>query len=746
MMNDRSAFPGAPSDSRLPTPEMLDLLAAGRSDQSTTDKVSFDLRLALSALYRNFKTIAAIVGVALMLGLAVTLLSTPVYRAVSRIQIDQQASKVLSSSNDEVSPAASSEDADRYLQTQLDIIQSRSLAERVAAALGLFRNNDFLIAMKVKPDLQARGAFNLRQTLREQVLDVIGENLTTKLPVNSRIVEIGFTSPDRVLAASISNSFADNMIVANLDRKFNASSYARDFLQKQLDQTRQKLEQSERNIIDYARSSRLVDVSSGTGGETAGPRSLTASTLVQLNTALSQALASRIAAQQHWIEAQSTSVMQLPEVLSNPTIQDLLQQRAKAKAEYSQQGERRQSKYPAMVQAAAQIAELDSQIAQLSNNIKLSIREQYQVAQNQEDELLRKIAGLKSDTLDEQKRGVRYNILQREVDTNRALYDGLLQRYKEVSAAAGITANNISVVDRSEPPIDPIRPRPIINMLFALIGGLVCAAGLILLREHFDDRIRSGEDVDRKLGLPFLGSVPAVHSGSTPMEELVLPRSPMSEAYYALRSALELSFSGGVPKSLMFTSSQPGEGKSTSSYAIASDFARIGKKVLLVDSDLRRPSLHGLIGLGNDSGFSNLLAGQKRFSEVVQAVPNQPKLDVVTSGTSTPNPAEILAGPMLSSLLSDLEKIYDLIIFDAPPVLGLADAPSLSARVNGVIFVVEANRAHRGQAKIALRRMRSANAHLIGAVLTKFDARAIGYHSDYIYSYDYGSGSGRAGN
>jgi capsular exopolysaccharide synthesis family protein len=258
------------------------------------------------------------------------------------------------------------------------------------------------------------------------------------------------------------------------------------------------------------------------------------------------------------------------------------------------------------------------------------------------------------------------------------------------------------------------------------------------MRERFDDIIRSPEEIENKLGVPMLGVIPVLKGGQTPSEALNEPRSSISEAYHALRTSLELASGSGLVRTLLFTSSHQAEGKSTSAFAIARDFARIGRKVLLIDADLRKPSMHRQLSCPNESGLSNVLAVQRKFSEVVQKKV-APNLDFLAAGPLSPNPAELLAAGPLDELLASLASAYDLVVIDAPPVMGLSDAPLLASHVEGTVFVVEANHAHRGQAKIALRRLLSIQARLLGALLTKYDSQTIGYGEDYGYGYRYGS-------
>lgn len=709
----------------------------GPAPGATTDsELTLDLRAIWSAVYRNRLLILIVLVLAVAAGIAATMLTTPIYQATASVQIEQQASRVLEG-QDDTNPGASTQDADRFLQTQLDVLRSRALAERVAQSLNLYNDNRFLIAMGANVSAGTGAATNADNELRRQVVGLIMKNMDVTLPRDSRVATITFDSPDPAIAQKVVNSYAENFIISNLQRKYDASSYARNFLQTQLADAKRRLEEAERASIAYARSAQLIDASAGaaqTGGE--GPKSLVTASLVQLNQSLSGATAARIEAEQRWRQAQATPVMSLPEVQNNPTIQQLNRQRAEQQALYEQERTRRKEDYPTVQQAKAQLAELDRQIARIAGEAKASIRDRYLVAQRQEASLRGTLGSLKGETLAEQDRSVRFNILRREVDTSRTLYDGLLQRFREVSAAAGVAANNISIVDLAEQPRLPISPRPMLNLALAILGGLTVAMLLIFLRETFDDAIRSAEDIDRKLAVSFLGSVPLLPPGDTPKEALEDVRSAFSEAHYAIRSSLEFATPTGLPRTILLTSSQQSEGKSTSSVAIAKSFARIGKRVLLIDGDLRKPSLHRVLNTSIEPGLSNVLTRQMTIEQVIQET-DTPNLSFIPCGPLPPNPAELLASASVRELTESIRRIYDLVLIDGPPVMGLADAPILSTSVEGVVFVIEANRSHRGQAKAALRRLKDARANIVGLILTKFDARAIGYGYNYGYGYGY---------
>jgi succinoglycan biosynthesis transport protein ExoP len=257
--------------------------------------------------------------------------------------------------------------------------------------------------------------------------------------------------------------------------------------------------------------------------------------------------------------------------------------------------------------------------------------------------------------------------------------------------------------------------------------------------EALDQAIRTPSDVETKLRLPVLGSIPLLAKGLRPREALADPRSPLSEAYYSLRSALQFSTEEGFPRSLLVTSTRPGEGKSTTSFAVALNVARLGYRTLLIDADLRNPSLHKSTGLDNRRGLTNLLTSGTSLKEVAQESEAH-NLTIITCGPLPPNPAELLGTSRLRAIVRDAMAEYDVVILDGPPVMGLADAPMVAAAVTGALLVIEAGKTGRTQALGAARRLEMANAHVLGVALTKFDAREASYGYGYAYEYDYSYG------
>ncbi|MCM8732560.1 GumC family protein, partial [Hephaestia sp. GCM10023244] len=698
-----------------------------------------DFRALWLIFRRNLWIIGGVVAAALVLGLVATMLMTPRYTASASVQIDQEADQVLGTDQN-VQPVASYQDADRFLQTQIDVFKSRAMAERVAQALGLFKGEAFFEAMNLAvPDPEPGRARD--KQLRDAVTEGILDNLGVTLPRDSRVLTVSFTSASATLATRIANTYTSEFIKNNLQRKFNSTSYARNFLAQQLGEAKAKLEQSERDLNDYARAAGLIKTAQTNvdGTTTTGAGSVTTASLIQLNQATNQATANRIAAEEKWRAIEKTPLLSIPDVLANKAIQDLLNQRALATAALSQERAKHLEAYPTVQQLKAQVDEINGQLQTIATAIRQSIHQQYESARLQEGSLEAQVNQLKGATLTEQDRSVRYNILAREADTNRTLYDGLLQRYKEVSAASGITASNISVIDEANAPIKPSSPRLLLNLVLALLSGVAVAGVVVFVREQLDDAIRAPEDVERKLDLPTLGAIP-VSTSDDLREELALPRSAVAEAYNSLRTALLYATPEGMPPVLFVTSSEAGEGKSTTSYALALGLAKLGKRVVLVDVDLRRPAQHRAFGLPNDDGMSDLLTSQREISSVIRATEIE-NLSFIPAGPIPPSPTELLGGPRLIAVLEELKRMFDVVIFDGPPVLGLADAPLIASIVGNAVFVIEASRGHRGATKAALRRLNTGHANLLGAVLTKFDPKKTSSpyaHYGYNY-YQYGS-------
>ena len=680
---------------------------------------------------KNRLLIVAAVAIAAVLAVLFTFLSTPIYRATTVIQIDREAKRVLDS---EDSSGEAMIPGQEFIITQYGLLKSRSLAERVAEAEGLMTSDRFLTSMGAELEIKdGESSADRLARRRAAVISTLEKNLTISPVSGSRLVEITFASPSSQLAADISNAFALNFIQTNLERKFESTSYAREFLEERIAQTKARLENTERQLVDYAVDQQIINIDSETAGGSS--QSLATRSLVTMNSSLAAATAARIGAEERWRRARSAPLMTLQAVQENPAIQRLGEERSKLEAEYQNKLSVYQPDFPSMVQLKAQIDELDSQITRLAGEVRAAIQSEYEVALNQERALQSETRILEGSVLVQRGRSIQYDILQRELDTTRTLYDGLLQRYKEVSVTDGVATNNVSVIDKATPPNAPSSPILILNVALGLLIGLAAGGLGAAMREALDDGLTSPDEVESKVGLPVLGAIPILAKGEDPKGAANDPRSPFSEAYSSVGAALQFSTPNGTPRSLLITSSRPAEGKSTTSLVLANHLARTGKRVLLIDGDLRNPSMHRAMNLSNEQGMSNLLSSSVNLRTVMQSTSSS-HLHFVSAGPIVVNPAELLGGLRLAQLLDQAKEEFDHIVIDGPPVLGLADAPLLAAHVDGTLFVVECRGTKRGQARGALARLQSRTTKLLGVVLTKFDAKSASY-GEYDYSYDY---------
>jgi capsular exopolysaccharide synthesis family protein len=693
----------------------------------------------LDLLRRRKWLILGTMAIVLLLGLIATLLMTPKYTANTTLEIQRENFRIKGVEG--VEPETSSVDMEFY-QTQYGLLRSISLAEQVATELRLYDDPRFfeMFGASEAQDWFEGGRVSPEAPSREIRTKKAGEILTENIgvaPVRlSRLVNVGFTSPDPAFSMRVANAWAENFIEMTLERRFEATSYARRFLEDRLSQLRSRLEESERTLVGYAARQGIINIPtrSGGDGQTAAERSIVADDLDAINRELAKATAERVQAQSRL----SGGGSQVQEALTNDAINALRERKGELEAEYSKMMAQFEPGYPAAVGLRQQIAQIDRAINREESRVQGTLRATYQASVARENALAGNVESLKSQLLDLRRRSIQYNIYQREVDTNRQLYDALLQRYKEIGVAGGIGVNNVSIVDPAKLPELPSSPKFVLNILLSLLAGLAAGVALALLREQIDDDVSDPSEMAEALGIPLLGAVPK-HRG----EDLILAvsdrKSDVAESYMAVQTNLAFSTSHGVPRAVAVTSTKPGEGKSTSAFALATSLARTGKTVILVDGDMRSPSVHHQLGSENARGLSNYLAGDDDVASLIRSTGIN-NFSVMEAGPQPPSASELLAGARLGLLVQRLQQEFDHVVIDAPPVMGLADAPLLASQVEGVVFVFESRSTKAAAARSAIERLRGAKAHLIGVIMTKFETK----NASYGYGYGYGYGKSLA--
>lgn len=731
----------APLPVRRDADQSLAVRPAGQlahAQAAEPEEFNIDLLGLWQILLKRRWTIAATVAIVFVVGLIVSLMITPVYRATSSVQIDREMINVT----DNASPLTDLWMDPDYINTQYQNLQSRELASRVLTDIG-YQNAKRFEAVFPPPALQqvkawlgggAKKELKGAEKQRAEKTAAIGrvgvfmKGYTIEPVRNTRLVKIHYNSTDPAFAVLSANSLAEAFQNRNLETRFETSNYAKTYLEDQLKQLKIRLEDSEAQLVKVAQKEQIV----GSGGEEIG--SLPEQNLGALNAALAEAKEQRIRAQSEWQQAQSSiGMVTFGETGSNSIIRSLQEKRSTLSAEYQNKLGTFKPAYPQMVQLKGQIDEIDKQIAQEITAIKSAIRAEYESALQNENMIAAQVDLLKGEAIDLKGRSIQYNIYKREVDTNRQLYEATLQRYKEIGVAAGVGLNNILIVDKAVS-AGKFRPNIPLNLAVSLLLGLVAGILLALLLEYLDDTLKSPDDIEKRLGLPVLGVIPKLAENVSLEAALADTRSAFSEAYRSVRTSLQFATSHGVPRTLLLTSASPGEGKSTASLTLARNFSELGRRVLLIDADMRNPSLHKKMALDNTIGLSNFLAGAASLTDVLHYT-EMVGLAVISTGPLPPNPAELLHDDNMRRLLADGGELYDLVIIDGPPVMGLADAPILANLAEGVLLVVQAGTTRKTLALNAVKRLQAARAQIVGVLINKFEPK----HASYGY---YGKDTG----
>ena len=740
---------GMPQERRAPEPE-------------DDDSDVIDLRAIWRLIVKHKWLLVSMAVVGLLAALLLSFIRTPLYLATTTVQVDKRAAKVVKF-NQEADPSADLDDR-TGLGTQLELLKSRVLAERVIDELRLDRvgslpqtvpatvaqedaasdaeaaetGTGMLDKIRQSWEKISQPATSSNERLsREEVYKAFTRSVSMELVRNTRMIKVNVENPNPQLAARIANSITQAFIALNLERRLESSSYAKTFLETQLSLTKARLEESERKLNQFSRERNILTLDEKTN--------VINQTFTEFSAALAKVEQERIKADSEY-EAVRKTPDTARQVLESKTIQDYKAQRSKLDAEYEQSAKIYKDDFPKMRQLRAQINDLDAKIQTEVSSILASVGNYLQMTKRQEALLRSRLEETRRQIVQGQDQSVDYNLLKREVDTNRELYNGLLQQVKEVGVAGGVETNNIQVVDKAEVPLFPYKPKIALNTAIGLLAGLVLGLGLVFLMESLDDSIKFADEVEKTLMVPLLGVIPKIKQKGDLTTSIAMlaqhdPRGHFAEAYRSVRTALQFSTSEGAPRRLVVTSTAKNEGKSTTALALAINFAQLGLKTVLIDADMRNPTVHKYMALGNNRGLSSFLSGHCAAGELMQ-VTEIPNLDIITAGPIPPSPVDLLTGPKLGELMDLLQAGgAQFIILDGPPVLGLADAVVLGNQVPDVLYVAQASQTRKSHIKDAFRRLRMAGIVPRGVVLTKTTAQNTAY---YTYDNYYGYGAGTA--
>ena len=668
-----------------------------------------DLQTLLRILKDNRKLIVAAAIAGLIGGLIITLLTPKMYRADVTLEVNPPKVEILNEKDGGDAPTSTSWD---FISTQVGLLRSRTLAERVAQDLNLA--SDPAIVGKGGTPASRLGI----------ATSVVTGGLTAEMPDDGQLIRYSYVSTNPQLAAKVANGIADGFINSSLQRRFDASNYARNFLLQQINKTRGELENSERQLVVYAQAQGIINTGSGEAGSTTtDASSLQGGSLIALNSALAEATARRVMAEGAY--RQSRLAGGSAEV--NMSTSGLRSSKAALEADYQDKLTLLKPDHPDMVALRSRIDELNRQISSEQSRVAsgkaTSLLADYRAAASAEGSLRGQVNQLRGSVLDLRGRSIQYNILQRDVDTNRGLYDALLQRYKQVGVAGGVGTSPVSVVDRAQVPGGPYKPNLQTNLLIGLLIGLVGGLAIALVSEFLHDTVKTRDDVRTKLMLACLGVIPKRTGAGTIVDELKDVSSVATESYSAVLAALRFSTEQGAPRTLLLTSTMASEGKSSSALALAQNYARRGERVLLIDADLRRPVFKAQ---SNRHGLTKLLTNNESIRLHVLETQYE-NLYLLPCGPTPPNPADLLSTPRFEVIVREASLQFDRVIVDGPPVLGLADATLLATIVGSVAMVVESGKTRTRAARDALERLRLGGAHVLGAILTKSVEEAAAY-------------------
>jgi succinoglycan biosynthesis transport protein ExoP len=688
-----------------------------------------------------------------------TFMATPLYKSTVVIEIDKESPHVLSFKEVQ---AGSDVDSNSNV-TQCEIIKSRRVAEKVVKKLRLDKDAHFIpaegelskiknelmnsvknvtlsISSFVNPQDTIKEAWNVKDRVQENVpvylVNFLTSNLEVKPVKDSQLVRVSFLSHRPDLAMNVTNAVAEAYIDYDLESRVDASKEAKDFLEKQIASMKEKMANSEKALDEYASKKEIIFIDQD-------KESILNQKLAQFSTALNTMTTERMQKEALYREIKESGTDN-PVILNNSLVQGLKQQHASLEAEYSNLSKTYTPDFPKMKNLKSQIDSLQDRIDREKSHLIKSLKSDYEAALKKEVALKTTFEDQKKRVLDFQEEAAQYQILKRDVDSNKETYNSLVQRLNEVSVVAMSKATNIQIVDRATFPGAPDKPNTMLNILISIIFGLTGGIGLAFLVEYFDNTVSDSQEIEKRMHVPSMGMIPLQEEfASSKRPQLMLAAdsgSPMAEVFRSISTFILFSSPSKPPKTMLITSPGEKEGKSTIAINIARSLAESLGNGILIDGDLRKPRLHSSFELDNKIGLSNYLSGNIEFDHsngrLVKQTPVE-GLSIITSGPIPPNPSALLSSSRMKDLLDALYMLFKFVIIDAPPVMDLSDSIFLSTIVDGTIIVVRAGETPK-DALIATKKVFSnVNSNLLGVVLNgvkKSDLK-YGYYSHYFSSY-----------
>jgi len=661
----------------------------------------------------------------------------PVYRATARMEVQAETPQVQTLN--ELNPSAAADAA--FLQTQVDLLQNNNLAWETIRQLGLAAGSS-------EPSAGGKGAAGSTErspaAIQSSLIRGFRRHLHVELLNESRLVEVSYESVDPTLAARVANALVKNYVESNFRSKYETTRQATAWMEQQLDELKAKVQESQQALVDYERQNSIADI--GNKENVVGQR------LADLSRDLTAAQTDRANKQSVYDSVRSNKA-EAAIIANDALLQQLDSKYAELKTQYAAATSQYGPNFSHVRELHNQIVEVESLMDRERNLIIERIGSDYRTALRREQLLSQQVTKQRAEVEKLNQLLIQYTILKGEFETNEELYNDLLKRLKDATVSVSLRAANVRLADEALVPSSPIRPDKIMDIAVGLLVGLILGVTLAFIRESLDRTIKSADEIEREISVPTLAVIPlgtasrgryghyfrqhTPTAGGNELAVLNAPGSELAESFRVLRTSLLLSSAPRPPQAVLVTSAHPSEGKTFAAVNLALALAQRGSRVLLVDSDLRKPNVFKALGLsdGVGPGLSGFLAGEHDIERALQAFPSIPNLWLLPPGPIPPNPAELLSSPAMEGLVQDLRQRFQHIVFDSPPLLLVTDGILLSALADGVVLVVESGATSRGALNRVRRILDRAGAHTLGAILNKLDDRVDGYYSSrYRYS------------
>jgi capsular exopolysaccharide synthesis family protein len=711
----------------------------------------------LGLFIRHRKVMALVFVLTVGAVMTQTYSTVPIFRAKAQILIQDERSTAVTALK-ENDPAFWA-DPEPYYKTQYTILRSRGLARRVVQRLDLrnvpefnghtpsppgplaavaavrarFRSAAGSILSLVKPPAEPEPtSANETQEEKAYVGGFIGRVQVSPV-TGTRLVDVFFDAADPAFAIRAVNALVHEYVQQNLELRLQNIDKTLLWLNEELRKQQKKVTDSEQALTHYRSSQNALSLDDG--------QNIVVARLNSLNESVTRARTARVQKeslfnQVRTVDTGSDAILNVPAIATSIPILDLKSRIGTLQADRARLASRYGPQHPEMVKIDGQLAQAQQQMKAEAAKVVQQLRSDYEAAVAEERSLTGSLEEQKSAAMDLDRKSASYTVLEREAETNRQVYQQLLQQEKELRVISNSRANNVQVMDEADG-AGQFTPTPRRDWMMAILLGGILAVGLAFGIEYFDDTVKTPEDVTRRLRLPLLGLVPAVRGERVPVLTGPVPHD-FGEAFRSLRTSLVFTSGGGQgARIIAVTSTQPLEGKTTTACNLAAALALGGARVLLIDADMRRPGLHKAMGLQNTIGLSHLLVGQARVREAVQRTPES-NLFVITAGIPPPNPSELLASERMKAFLRNLATgPFEWVVIDTPPVLAVTDSVILSQMVAGLVFVIGAEMTRRMHAERALETLAPGHPRVVGAVLNRVDFEANKYYYSRYYGYQY---------